>query len=38
LSEYIGISLFRTLVGFAPGVGVGVPLRLLTVYSRRAGA
>jgi ABC-type nitrate/sulfonate/bicarbonate transport system permease component len=38
LSEHIGISLFRTLVGFAPGVGVGVPLRLLTVYSRRAGA
>lgn len=38
MSEHIGISLFCTLVGFARGVGVGVPLRLLAVYSRRAGA
>ena len=38
LSTHIGISLFRTLVGFALGVVVGVPLGLLTGYSRRAGA
>jgi NitT/TauT family transport system permease protein len=38
LTTHIGISLFRTLVGFALGVVVGVPLGLLTGYSRRAGA
>ncbi|MGQ0546563.1 MAG: ABC transporter permease [Betaproteobacteria bacterium] len=38
LVEHIGISLARTLVGFAVGVAVGVPLGLLTGYSRRAGA
>ncbi len=38
LTTHIGISLFRTLVGFAVGVVVGVPLGLLAGYSRRAGA
>lgn len=38
LSQHIGISLFRTLTGFALGVVVGVPLGLLAGYSRRAGA
>ena len=38
LTQHIGISLFRTLTGFALGVVVGVPLGLLTGYSRRAGA
>ena len=38
LSEHIGISLFRTLTGFAIGVLVGVPVGLLTGYSRLAGA
>lgn len=38
LSEHIGISLFRTLSGFAAGVIVGVPIGLVAGYSRRAGA
>ena len=38
LIQHIQISLFRTLAGFAAGVAVGVPLGLLTGYSRRAGA
>ena len=38
LSEHIGISLFRTLTGFALGVLFGVPVGLLAGYSRRAGA
>jgi NitT/TauT family transport system permease protein len=38
LSEHIEISLFRTLVGFALGVLIGVPVGLLTGYSRLAGA
>ena len=38
LLEHIGISLFRSLTGFALGAAVGVPLGLLTGYSRRAGA
>jgi ABC-type nitrate/sulfonate/bicarbonate transport system permease component len=38
LTQHIGISLFRTLTGFALGVVVGVPLGLLAGYSRRAGA
>lgn len=38
LSTHIGISLMRTLVGFTTGVAVGVPLGLLTGYSRRFGA
>ena len=38
LYEHIGISLFRTLTGFALGVAVGVPIGLLSGYSRRAGA
>lgn len=35
---HIGISLFRTLAGFALGVVVGVPLGLLSGYSRVVGA
>lgn len=38
LWEHIGISLFRTFSGFALGALLGVPLGLLTGYSRRAGA
>ena len=38
LWQHIRISLFRTLSGFLAGVVVGVPLGLLTGYSRRAGA
>ena len=38
LWEHIGISLFRTLTGFLLGVAVGVPIGLLSGYSRRAGA
>ena len=38
LTEHIGISLFRTLSGFVIGVLLGVPVGLLTGYSRRAGA
>lgn len=38
LSQHIGISLFRTLVGFASGVVIGIPLGLLAGYSRRIGA
>jgi ABC-type nitrate/sulfonate/bicarbonate transport system permease component len=38
LYEHIGISLFRTLTGFALGVLLGVPIGLLAGYSRRAGA
>lgn len=38
LHEHIGISLFRSLTGFALGVLTGTPLGLLTGYSRRAGA
>ncbi|HVR94536.1 MAG TPA: ABC transporter permease [Casimicrobiaceae bacterium] len=38
LSEHIGISLMRTLSGFALGVLFGVPVGLLAGYSRRAGA
>jgi NitT/TauT family transport system permease protein len=38
LLEHIGISLFRSLTGFVLGVAAGVPLGLLTGYSRRAGA
>src|ERR1700676_4548984 len=38
LWEHIGISLFRTLTGFIIGVIIGVPLGLLTGYSRRMGA
>jgi ABC-type nitrate/sulfonate/bicarbonate transport system permease component len=38
LWEHIGISLFRTLVGFCVGAVIGVPLGLLTGYSRRLGA
>ncbi|HTS24185.1 MAG TPA: ABC transporter permease [Casimicrobiaceae bacterium] len=38
LLEHIGISLFRSVTGFVLGVLVGVPLGLLTGYSRRAGA
>jgi NitT/TauT family transport system permease protein len=38
LLEHIGISLFRSLTGFALGVAAGVPLGLLTGYSRRVGA
>jgi len=35
---HIGISLFRTLVGFALGAVVGVPLGLLSGYSKTVGA
>ena len=38
LYEHMGISLFRTLSGFIAGAVVGVPLGLLSGYSRRAGA
>lgn len=38
LWEHIGISLFRTLIGFACGVAAGVPLGLLTGYSYYGGA
>lgn len=38
LWEHIGISLFRTFSGFMLGALFGVPLGLLTGYSRRAGA
>jgi ABC-type nitrate/sulfonate/bicarbonate transport system permease component len=38
LSEHVEVSLLRTLVGFAAGVVVGVPLGLFSGYSRRAGA
>lgn len=38
LWQHIGISLFRTLVGFAGGVALGVPLGLLTGYSYYGGA
>jgi NitT/TauT family transport system permease protein len=38
LWEHIGVSLFRTLTGFALGVVFGVPVGLLAGYSRRAGA
>ncbi len=38
LYEHVGISLFRTLTGFLLGVVVGVPVGLLSGYSRRAGA
>jgi NitT/TauT family transport system permease protein len=38
LLQHIGISLFRSVTGFVLGVAVGVPLGLLTGYSRRAGA
>jgi NitT/TauT family transport system permease protein len=38
LFQHIGISLFRTVVGFILGVLVGVPLGLLTGFSRVGGA
>lgn len=38
LWEHVAISLFRTFSGFVLGALVGVPLGLLTGYSRRAGA
>lgn len=38
LYEHIGISLFRSVTGFALGVLFGAPLGLVTGYSRRAGA
>ena len=38
LHEHIKASLLRTLVGFAAGVVVGVPLGLFTGYNARAGA
>jgi NitT/TauT family transport system permease protein len=38
LTTHIGFSLFRTLTGFFAGVIQGVPLGLLTGYSRPIGA
>lgn len=38
LASHIGISLFRTVMGFALGVLVGIPLGLLTGYSRVSSA
>ena len=38
LYEHIGISLFRSVSGFLLGVVVGIPLGLLTGYSKHAGA
>ena len=36
--QHIGISLFRTLTGFALGIAVGIPLGLVTGYSRVGSA
>ena len=36
--QHIGISLFRTLTGFFLGVAVGIPLGLVTGYSRVGSA
>ena len=36
--QHIGISLFRTLTGFVLGIAVGIPLGLLTGYSRVGSA
>ena len=36
--QHIGISLFRTLAGFLLGIAVGVPLGLITGYSRVGSA
>ena len=36
--QHIGISLFRTLTGFVLGVAVGIPLGLVTGYSRVGSA
>ena len=36
--QHIGISLFRTLSGFLIGVSLGIPLGLITGYSRVGGA
>lgn len=38
LWHHIGISLFRTLTGFVIGISLGIPLGLITGYSRVAGA
>lgn len=38
LWDHIGISLFRTLTGFILGIAVGIPLGLITGYSRIGGA
>lgn len=38
LWQHVRISLMRTLSGFVAGVVVGVPVGLLSGYSRRAGA
>lgn len=38
LWEHIGVSLFRTLSGFCLGVLLGVPVGLMTGYSRVGGA
>ena len=36
--QHIGISLFRTLTGFVLGIAVGIPLGLITGYSRVGSA
>ena len=36
--QHIGISLFRTLTGFVLGIAVGIPLGLVTGYSRVGSA
>ena len=36
--QHIGISLFRTLTGFVLGIAIGIPLGLLTGYSRVGNA
>ena len=36
--QHIGISLFRTLTGFILGIAVGIPLGLITGYSRVGSA
>lgn len=38
LAVHIGISLYRTLFGFALGVALGIPVGLLTGYNRVASA
>jgi NitT/TauT family transport system permease protein len=38
LYQHIAISLFRTLTGFVIGVALGIPVGLLSGYSRHTGA
>ena len=38
LWQHIGISLFRSVVGFLIGVAIGIPVGLLAGYQRQSGA